>query len=69
MLTLPLLGGGYLRLPVSLAGAVVTLRALCQEGQEKRAPDYGRRQHAAAISVSSVTPGCDKKTRESLFYQ
>ena len=49
LLTLPLLGGDYLRLPVSLAGAVVTLRALCQEGLEKRAPDYGQRRHAAAI--------------------
>ncbi len=26
-----LLGGGYLRLPMSLTIAVVTLRALCQE--------------------------------------
>ena len=35
MLTLPLLGGGYLRLPVSLTIGVVTLRALCQEREEE----------------------------------
>ena len=29
-----LLGGGYLRLPVSLTGGVVTLRALCLERDE-----------------------------------
>ncbi|MDY6302568.1 MAG: hypothetical protein SPL96_11830 [Bacteroidales bacterium] len=29
--TSPLLRGGYLRLPMSLDGGVVTLRALCQE--------------------------------------
>ena len=34
MLTSPLLGGGYLRLPMSLTVAVVTLRALCQEREE-----------------------------------
>ena len=49
LLRVALLGGGYLRLPLSLAGAVVTLRALYREGQEKRASHYGRRQHAAAI--------------------
>jgi hypothetical protein len=31
LLTLPLLGGGYLRRPMSLTIAVVTLRALCQD--------------------------------------
>ena len=31
LLTSPLLRGGYLRLPMSLTIAVVTLRALCQE--------------------------------------
>ena len=34
LLTSPLLGGGYLRLPASLAIVVVTLRALCQERDE-----------------------------------
>ena len=29
-----LLGGGYLRLPMSLTVAVVTLRALCQEREK-----------------------------------
>ena len=31
MLSDSLLGGGYLRLPMSLTIVVVTLRALCQE--------------------------------------
>ena len=34
MLTSPLLGGGYLRRPMSLTIGVVTLRALCQEWEE-----------------------------------
>jgi len=34
LLTSPLLRGGYLRLPMSLTIAVVTLRALCQEWDE-----------------------------------
>ena len=40
-----LLGGGYLRLPMSLTIVVVTLRALCQE-REKAEPsrDGHRRQ-------------------------
>ena len=29
-----LLGGGYLRLPASLTIGMVTLRALCQEGEQ-----------------------------------
>ena len=33
-----LLGGGYLRLPASQTGAVVTLRALCREGKTGREP-------------------------------
>ena len=37
-----LLGGGYLRLPVSLTGGVVTLRALCLERDEAGQTDgYG----------------------------
>ena len=34
MLTLPLLGGGYLRRPMPLTIGVGTLRALCQESEE-----------------------------------
>ena len=34
LLTSPLLGGGYLRHPMSLTIGVVTLRALCQEWEE-----------------------------------
>ena len=72
LLTLPLLGGGYLRLPVSLAGAVVTLRALCREGQEKRASNYGRRRHAAAIMpafkrVGGLVWGYIQKTRGNII--
>ena len=35
MLTLPLIGGGYLRRPMSLTIGVVTLRALCQERERE----------------------------------
>ena len=54
MLTSPLLGGGYLRLPASLTIVVVTLRALCQEGEQEGLSRGGR---------------STKKTREPLFYQ
>ena len=49
MLTSPLLGGGYLRLPVSQAIDVGTLRALCQEGNE--AGDLQFHQHAAVVEL------------------
>ena len=48
LLTSPLLGGGYLRLPASLTIVVVTLRALCQE-----------REGGGAFTIRPV-----KKTRE-----
>ena len=51
-----LLGGGYLRLPMSLTIRVVTLRALCQEREE--------------TGSSRGWPHAGyKKTREPLFYQ
>ncbi len=40
MLTSPLLGGGYLRLPMSQTIGVVRLRALCQEWEEMGAINY-----------------------------
>ena len=42
MLSDSLLRGGYLRLPMSLTVGVVTLRALCQEGEEVGSSRGGR---------------------------
>jgi len=43
LLTSPLLGGGYLRLPMSLTVDAVTLMALCQERDEAGPSRYERR--------------------------
>ncbi len=40
LLTSPLLRGGYLRLPMSLDGGVMTLRALCQEREVAGTSSY-----------------------------
>ena len=42
LLTSPLLGGGYLRLPMPQTIGAVTLRTLCQERDEERPSRFDR---------------------------
>ena len=54
-----LLGGGYLRLPMSLTIVMVTLRALCQEREEAGPSRYGHRRQDTkkreATLLTSIT--------------